>query len=370
MKTSLSPWLFPLLLGALGACSTRPLPPAVVEAQSVADSPAVQEASQVAPQAYALAEQLRSLAEQLHQDGKTEEAELVAEQALAAYEHAVISGRGVRAKLRLEKVEAQLKVQEAELAELDEKQRLAQADADAFELRARIALDTEPVQDVKSVSPERAAARQKAAKKLTSEAQSLCLAASLLDSSAEEQTKELHSQIHQLHTELQQGSVRVDLYPRATQARSSCLRLLTEIRRPVAQKQPEAGTSDQLLTSLTQTGQLFSFRDDRGVVTQILAPVQGGKLTSAAQEALELLGRTSQAHPSFPLLLVVHSARAQTEQSLKEVAERVQEALEQAGSAQVQVHLAGTAEPLIDQRLPASAEQNERVEVIFVSPAF
>lgn len=355
---------------SLLACAARPTPAPLSQADTVAVSPAVLETQELAPQAWAAAENLRQEARALHDEGKDEEAAIVAERATAAYERAVAVARHVRAQARSDRAKEELERARQAFDELEERQRVAQADADAYELRARVALDTEPVRDVDKLTPERALARQKAALSLASEARVLCLAAGLLDASARDKTAELQQDLNGLARDLEVGSVKVDLYPRAVRARSGCLKTLTDIRRPRTRKAPEAGLADRLLTTLSETKRLFVFRDDRGVVVNLLAPLDAqGELGEEARELLEILGGVSRQNQDFPVVVVVHTAKAREEKSAEQAGKKVSAALEAAGARAVSVHVAGHAEPVVDPRVPGAATQNARVEIIFVTPA-
>src|SRR5690606_2458690 len=115
----------------------------------------------------------------------------------------------------------------------------AQREAEAFELRAKVALDQEQVEDVENLSPGRARARHQAARQLASEARMLCLAAQLVGAEAEALRK-AGEELDKLETELGYGSVRQDMYPRAAEARNGCLFSLTLARRAEIQKAPDA----------------------------------------------------------------------------------------------------------------------------------
>ena len=142
-----------VVLAFAAGCSSRPAPRSVVSANEASESPLVRESETLSPQAHAEAERLRKLAEKLHSEGKDEEAAVVAEEALATYQLAITTGRGVRAQLRKEGSLAAVKKAEEELAALETRQRAALAEADAYELQARVALDTEPLKDVDKMAP-------------------------------------------------------------------------------------------------------------------------------------------------------------------------------------------------------------------------
>jgi len=360
---------FVLLAVGLSACAGSNKREPSSPADAAWDTPAAREAQEFAPQAHAAAEKLRAEARTLESQGNKDEAAVVSEQASVGYQEAFAIARGVKAEQRLQKAQAELGRATARLALLDQRQSVAQADAEALGLRARVALDTVPVGDVEKLSPERALARRAAASQLTSEARGLCMATRLLDPKVPA-LDALDQELTLLDQQIGVGSIQKDLYPRAIKARSACLNELTQVRRPVTKKAPEAGTSDRLLTILTETNQLFAFRDDRGVVVNVLDPVSGpGALRDPAKSVVELLGKTARAHPEFPLLVVVHTAKKGQEKSAEQTQKTIVDALRAAGAPAVTVQMAGAAEPVVDRRVPQAEKQNTRVEIVFVTPA-
>ncbi|HSC89221.1 MAG TPA: hypothetical protein VLC09_18190 [Polyangiaceae bacterium] len=363
-----------LLLGlacaASLACSSTPAPRSLEQANADAISPAADQARTSAPQAYAHAEQLRQEARSLHAEGNAEEASVVAEQARAAYQEAFAIARGVQAETRLEKAQQELKEAEARLRVLDTRLSETEKDADQLELRARVLLDTEPLGDVEKLTPERALARRQAAFQLTSEARSLCVATRLLNPQVKT-LEPLEKELATLEQQLNTGSQQKDLYPRSIQARSGCLKELTDVRRPHVHAAPEAPTTDRLLAELTETNRLFAFRDDRGVVVNVLEPIASkGALNESTRSLLELLGGTAKQHPEFPLLVVVHTAKKGQDKTAEETGKLVVDALRQHGAAQVELQQAAASQPVVDPRVPGAEKQNARVEIVFVSPAF
>ncbi len=359
-----------LVLGALVslACAPRVIPPALTQAEAISESKAAEEARTYAPQAFAAAEKLRAEARFLLDGKREEEASAASEQAIAAYTLAFSLSRVARAE---ERREAAQKAHDAALmkaAELDHMQASVAKDADTYELRAKVHLDTEAVSDVDSVSPSRAKARRTAAQRLSAEAGLLCLAARLLGEKSQK-LGELEKSQTELQTELDQGSVKNDLYPRAAGARAACLTQLTQARRPAQTAHPESAEADSLLTALTETGTLFAYRDDRGIVVQVGSPVgPEGKLTEATERALKLLGGTSRANPQFPLLVVVHTKKASEKERAEQMGNLVSEALKNSGAAQVTVHSVFAAQPVVSAQLQGAEGRNERIEVVFVTP--
>lgn len=358
------------LLGALLAlgCSAAPLPPPVSQAHSVAESPAASEAKELAPQAFAAAEKMRAEANSLYDEGLLEEAGIAGEQAIASYDEAFALARAAKASERMGLAQKELEQAKQAVAQLDVLQGQIAADADAYEMRARVHLDKEEVKDVDAISPERAKARRLAAKQLTAEADTLCLATRLLDANAKN-LDEAESKLSVLAKELSQGSVKDDLYPRAAEVRAECLKRLTLVRRPAIKKSPESAESDRLLKALSETGKLFAYRDDRGVVVNLPNPLSAqGVLSEAVAESLKILAGTAKSHPEFPLLLVIHTTKNGQEKRAEQLASVARTALEGHGVAKLTVKDVQDAQPAVSSRLQGSAEKNERIEVIFVTP--
>jgi len=355
------------LATCLGACSKHVPPKSLVDADRVAQSPAATEAKELAPQAAGVAGELLAEAHDLDQNGQADEAGVVAEEAMAAYEHAFALTRAARAEVRIEQGKQALSTEKARLAELEAAQARAKHDADAFELRARVALDKEPVVDVATLTPERAQARRQAAIQLASEARLLCVSAQLLGRKTETLTR-AQGDVVKLEGELGMGSAQTDVYPRAASLRTACLTELTLTRRPRAQAAPDKAGSDRLLSDLAATGAVFAFRDDRGVVVNLRAPTaKDGTLTEAARTIAELLARTSKQHPEYPLLVVGHSATAADANAADAAARAMAQALTELGAKAPAIEAVGPKQPVVDPRVAGAAGHNARVEVIFVT---
>lgn len=357
-----------LLLLAASACTPAPLPAPITQADAVAHSKAASDAEKYAPQAHAAAEKLRAEAQWLHDEGRAEESGIAGEQALAGYNEAFALARLAKAEERLQKAQTDQAEAEKELARIDRVQAQVEADADSFEMRARVHLDSEEVKDVEAISPERAKARRLAAKQLSAEAGILCLATRLLDPKTKGLTA-TQPKVTRLDTELSHGSIKEDLYPRAAELRAECLKHLTHARRPVIKAAPESASSDRLLTALTKTGKLFAYRDDRGVVVNLASPLKkDGTLTESAAEQLKILAGTAKAHRNFPLVLITHTAKSGSEKRATQLSDAVTAALKSAGVTQFTARDVQNAQPIVSNRLRGGAEKNERVEFVFVSP--
>jgi|GEM_PF-695660 len=358
---------FSFSLGLTG-CAAVPTPPPITQAEAVSNSRAAAEAKEYAPQAYAAAEKLRAEANWLNREGRRDEASVAGESAIAAYTHAFTLSRVAKADARLKNSQAEKKLAQAKVDELDRLQNQVAKEADAYELRARIHLDTEEVKDVKSLSPEHARARQKAARQLSAEAAILCLATRLLNKNAKD-VPPLEKKLERLGVELSHGSVKQDLYPRAAELRSQCLGELSRARRPIIERAPESAASDRLLKELTETGKVFAYRDDRGIVINLGSPVdKKGELTKASLAVLKLLAGTAQTHPSFPLIVAAHTAKKGQKERSKKLGEATEAALLSFGAKSISLYSVENAQPVVSTRVRGAAERNERVEIIFVAP--
>jgi hypothetical protein len=336
------------------------------QVDSAREAPAAREAARLSPQAYARAEQLRARAERAFDDGDRAAAQILSEHALAAYTRAVVLSRLVKAQHELASAQQRLAKSQVELSALDEQLKRLSAEADDLEMRVKVARDAQPLALNTPSSPEREQARREAAAALAAQARLLCAATRLLDSE-QPAAGELLTKLDALDKTLlaRAGAAPID---EAIRLRSSCLRELSEVRRRSAP--PGSGESDALLDELSKHGSLFPFRDDRGVVVTLRGLFAGAdKLSSAAEERLALLGRVARAHANFPVLVVFHAERPGATATDPRRAELVVSALRRAGAKHVEVrHVAGTL-PLVETKRGGAAERNERVEIVFISPA-
>jgi len=352
----------------LPACATGPRLRIMREVDAVRAGAAAKEAEQFAPQAFAHAEKLHEQAEKAHVDDDRAGAQILSEHALAAFNHAFILARLAKAQRRLAVAEGELADAQKLLQALDGEQQKVAAEADDLEMRIKVIQDALPLVPNEPASPEREKARWDAARALAMQAQLLCAATRLIDpdsSGSGERTQALAG----LDQALAERSAAAPI-DEAIRLRSACLRSLTLARRPAARKAPAAGQADELLAQLSKAGNLNPFRDDRGVVVVLRGVASAaGKLTPAGAERLAMLGRTAKAHPAFPVLVVVHSARGGPGRNDSARAEAVTKALEEAGAPTVEARVAGDAQPVVDRKRKGAAERNARIEIVFVSPA-
>jgi hypothetical protein len=351
-----------LLLLTVSACATPARLQVMTEVDRTREGQAVVDARKTAPQAYARAELLRQRAELAFKDSELNSAQILSEQALAAYLRATVEARLTRAENRLAEARVLEKQQSERLAQLDlEQQRLA-AEAADLELRAKVARDAEPLAKNEPASPEREKARREAARAIVTQGSLLCVAARLVEPSRNALAP-LLAKADELRKKLDTAApAPID---DATALRSDCLRELTLARRPRAQAHPSQGESDALLTELSRAD-FLPFRDDRGVVVTLHAPREAGKLSGKLTEKLTELGRVARAHPEFPVLVVSHDARANSKDD--GLGGQAVDALKSAGASRIEARSAGSTTPVVPPERPGAPARNERLEVIFVSP--
>ncbi|MET0792461.1 MAG: hypothetical protein ABW061_13150 [Polyangiaceae bacterium] len=348
------------------ACAPTPRPEIMREVDAARASAAVQAAAKSAPQAYADAELRRTHAERAFADDHLASAQILSEQALAAYTRATVQARLARAQASLADEQARLAKATAVQTDLEAQQQRFSLEAEALETRLKVARDAEPLPVSGAASSvEREQARLAAAKALLSQAKLLCLSARLLEPNRES-VGPLLGKVDELSGKLRTPPTPID---DAVAVRSGCLKELTLTRRPATQKNPAGGVTDALLSELSAAS-LLPFRDDRGVVVTLRALFNAkDQLNTEASTQLDTLGKIAKAHPEFPLLAVVHLARGTVSSHDAAQAAAVAEALRKSGAAHVEADAAGAALPVLDPARPGAAERNARVEVVFVSPS-
>jgi hypothetical protein len=311
-------------LVVLAACTPTPRPVLLDKVAEVREAPASREAQTWAPQAHAHALELEHRAQAALAAGDTASAQLLADAALAAHEHAWVLARLARAERRRLAAEAELADQQRALAELQSQEQRLSAEAADLELRARVVKNAQPLAAPGTTTPERAEARRKAAGALSTQGRLLCVAARLLGEA--EAVKDPLARLDELDRELESGKAPRAL-EQATELRGHCLRLISSVRRrqvrtlPAAPQAPAAPAlaaqaapvvpADLVLAELSAAGQAPA-RDERGVsvvLRDVFAP--DGSLKEPARAQLQRLVETAKSHPDFPLLLVGHSSTAE-----------------------------------------------------------
>ncbi len=363
MRSLLLPFVAALAL----ACASTPRPRVLVTLDATGNSPAVLQAKSAAPQAFARAEGLRREAEQAHDAGDPAGAQILGEQALAAFQRAVTLAGVTRAEQRAAAAELSVARVNTELARTEQVQKQLDADAVALELRLKVARETLPMPESgRPASPERELARREAARALTAQARLLCSAARMLEpkrATLEPAFQKLADVEKALATS---GPSPID---DARAVRSACLAELTAARRPRTQANPADPASDGLLAELSDAS-LKPSRDDRGVVVTLEAPFdRDDQLTERAASRLADLGGVAKAHPDFPVLLVVHSAAKIPDARGTSRAEHAAAALRNHGAPRVETAMVGASLPRVDPKTPGAVARNDRLEVVFVAPS-
>jgi hypothetical protein len=357
-----------LALAALtAACASTPRPRVLLALDATEKSPSVLALRGQSPQAFARAEALRHDAEKAHADGDPAGAQILGEQALAAFQRAVTLAGVTRAEQRAASAELGLKAVQAELARSEQAQKQLDADTEGLELRLKVARETLPMPESgPPASPERELARREAARALTAQARLLCSAARLLDPKRPTLDPAFQKLADLEKVLATNATTPID---DARTIRSTCLGELTAARRPRTQANPADPASDALLKELSDAS-LKPSRDDRGVVVTLETPFErDDRLTAGAADRLANLGGVAKAHPDFPVLVVVHGAGKLGEARESARSDHAASALREHGAPRVESTAVGMALPRIDPHTPGAAARNDRVEVVFVAPS-
>jgi outer membrane protein OmpA-like peptidoglycan-associated protein len=380
----------------------------------VRSSPAAAEAQTWAPQAHAHALALEARAEETLRNGDAETADLLAEQAIAAHEHAWVMTRLARAERRRLEAEADLDAQRRALGEVRAQQQRLAAEAAALELRSQVLESALPVPPHDAAAPERQRARRRAAEALSAQARLLCVGARLLGE--RDRVEPLIARLDQLDRQLD-AAAGATLLDAATELRAECLAVISAVRRqnaaptshssgpgpagasssPGASSAPSspgavgAGSpgavsersaarpavavrgpipADLLLHELSAEGAAPS-RDERGIAVSLRDLFAAdGSLTEPARAELARYGQVASRHPDFPVLLVGHGASARGADEVERRLATVSSALAGLGVSKIEVWSVGDREPLLPPRSPAASARNQRIELVFVAPGF
>jgi hypothetical protein len=214
----------------LGACAHPTRPPVMADASREAESPAAREAALLAPEAHAHAEKLRRDADAAWAAGDLPGAQVLSERALAAYQHALVLARIVRANRAATEATASLaKAQEA-LAKNEADLARVAAEADDVEMRIRVARDAAPLARSSPADPAREAARLAAARSLATDARLLCVSVRMLTKEPPPALADAEGALAKLDALLAKPP-RPAPVDEAARARARCLDLLTRARR-------------------------------------------------------------------------------------------------------------------------------------------
>lgn len=346
--------LLALSLLVVGCGAVRTHPSSIADARAASETPSSQEARTLAPQSFAEAERLRKAAEDADAKGDTASAQFLGEEAVAAYARAFVHARTVKAQKLLETAKVEQTQAEEALGKLQGEQEKAATDVAALELRAKALRDAPAPGAVDAADPARERARKDSARALLAEASMLCAAAKLAGAT-DASLKEATDGVKAVTADLDKSPVPVD---RALTSRATCLAALSGARRAAG---PATDAGQTLVEELGREGSLSPVRDDRGVVVSMGSAFDGGDVAKATRPKLELLAKVAKAHPTMPLLVVLHDGARVDDKTAERREAAVRAAL---GGAKIDVVHAGTARPVVDPKRGKAA--NDRIEVVFV----
>jgi len=332
------------------------------------------DAQTLAPQAFAEADQALRAAKDAERSGDSLGAELHAERAVAAYQHAIAIARLARA------TDEETQAKEALARAVEQSQRYAMArkaaerEADDLEKQLKVAREAERPATAGSADPDRERARLVAAQSLATQARLLCSAARLISPQAPG-LAEAEAAAADLEKKLE-SSPKPAPIDAAGRARSACLNALTKARRTGA---PDTDQADALLGELSRSADpkaksaldLAPSRDERGVVVTLRSLFKSDKLSPEGETVLKDLGRVAAAHPAFAVQVVLHDASTPSAADValgKKRGEAITKALADGGAtaSKTKVELAGARAPVFDPTDAKRRERNARVEIVFV----
>ena len=332
------------------------------------------DAQTLAPQAFAEADQALRAAKDAERAGDAVAAELHAERAVAAYQHAVALARLARA------TDEETQAKEALARAVEQSQRYATArkaaerEADDLEKQLKVAREAERPATSAPADPDRERARLVAAQSLATQARLLCSAARLVSPQAPG-LAEAEAAAAELEKKLE-SSPKPAPIDAAARTRAACLNALTKARRTGA---PDTDQADALLGELSRSADpkakstidLAPSRDERGVVVTLRSLFKNDKLSPEAETVLKDLGRVAGAHPGFAVQVVLHDATAPSAADValaKKRGEAITKALTDGGAsaAKTKIEHAGARAPVFDPADAKRRDRNARVEIVFV----
>lgn len=362
---------FALLVG----CAPILPPTALTEIDAVRETPAVAEAQQLAPTVHAKAEKLRAEAELAYEAEDLAGSQILAEQALAAYEEAVAVARVARAEERRVAALAEIEDKRGRLTTVDAKLQQVEAAVRAADKRLEALRELEPVTPSGPANRERDKARAAAVATLRLEAQLLCGASELLARTRaadegfarpDEALKKATESLGKLEATLS-GEPTAAPIDQARRARADCLAALSAVRRAKGGTATHHGDSDRLLAAASSRSLGTPRRDDRGVVLTFRSIFDRDDLNPSGSEAVAAVGEIAAEHRGFPVMVILH--HASDDAAWRRRGAALVEALRsELGAERVADPVsAGGADPLVDPE-GRYASRNERIEIVFVSP--
>lgn len=378
----------------LAACATIPPPRIVGDADAVSTSKAALDAKELAPQAYAAAMKLLGQAHDALEHGLPAHAQILAEQAIAAFEEGEALARLARAERR--SAEADGRADEAQkgldtlTADLDR----ARVDVDALERDLRLLKDAAAAGGSGPPTPEQLAARRQASQSFLMQAKFMCAAARMIAPSAKDPAAfdadlgTADAGVAKVEGELAKDDAAPvdDVLRDAASARAGCLEVLTKVRRANAAASVGAGASagssvnsgnaeaDALLGELSAYasrvgGDIRPERDERGVVVSLRSVFEGDHLTADAKARFTELDRVAGQHPRFAVAIVVHTdvpVGNADQPKWKARADEIAAAFGSVPQARLLELVAGNASPVTDPNGKDKA-RNARVEIVFIA---
>lgn len=341
----------------------------MAEMDRVRASAGAREAKELAPQAFARAEEERALAKKASAGDDDTAAAIYADRAIAAYSHALVLARLARATRELSEASTALAQATEQERQLASSRATVEREGDELDKQLKIAREAMSPAPSGPADAAREAARLVAARALATQGRLLCGAAHLLSPSlaglgdAEKALGDLDKQLD--------GPLRAVPIDAAARARAACLTILTKARR--ASEHSGSGQADALLAELAATGGWDPARDERGVVVTLRDAFKGTALTPEAEAKLTELGRVAAAHSAFAVQIVLHDATAPSKTDAETDRERGEAARKTlaaggAAAAKIKVETAAAKIAVADPSDLAHRARNARMEIVFISP--
>ncbi|HEX3769583.1 MAG TPA: hypothetical protein VHV30_01905 [Polyangiaceae bacterium] len=355
-----------LAVAAAGCGATVMRVASLDEMERVRSSEEVRATATQAPEIFARAEHERDAARAAHAHGDDVGANLHAERAVAAYQHALVLRRISAAVADL--AESQKTVDESTAEEQSLASDRSKLEADALDLEHKAQAARDKLAPKQAETAAERQTRSEATRSRAFEARLLCGAARLLMADAPG-LADASKQVDALDAKLG-APAKVGEAPTADDAnaaRAQCLDVLTRARRASGHLEDGA---DALLAELSASGGWDPTRDERGIVVVLRGGFAGAKLTDDGASKLAKLGRVAAAHPSAGVQVVVHDAQPRAgDDADVQRADAVANALVTGGAAaaRIEKERAGTRAPLVDPGDARLRARNERVEVVFVA---